>query len=899
MKFSLANGLAPDAAEELRSLLGRLVDRAVGEAGAPTIDLADPEQHPVAVDGLPGPTVDREGGTRARIGGRYEDLGLIGVGGMGEVRRVRDEQLGRTLALKVLHAPLVHNPSVLQQFLREARATAQLQHPNIVPVHDLGRLPDGRSWFTMKEVHGRTLQEVVTEVHAVSKSRWQTGAQGWTFRRMVGAYLSVCRAVAYAHERGVVHRDLKPGNVMVGRLGEVYVLDWGLAKLVGRGDRVAAASELQEGHTARGSSDAPEGAGRVVGTPAYMPPEQARGELDRIGTRSDVYALGALLYQILSGRAPYEGSRPSAVLHQVLAGPPLPVGDAAPAMPLGFSSLGAGTDRPVGPALPAELVQACGRAMAREPFQRFSSALELAELVESWLAGAKLREQGLELTGRAHALEEEAASLESLATVLERAGSTMLAGLKPWEPEEAKAPAWSKLAEAEEARLAAELKRLEVDQGLHAALQVSPVLEEAHGSLALRYQQEHRQREAERDRAGMARTERQMRTHARALPVEHPVRQECSAYLNGQGALTLVTEPAGATVQLYRYEEQNRRLVAVFVHTLGTTPLVEVPMAMGSYLCVLQREGSEEVQYPVEIGRCGHWSGVAPGETEPEPVWLPPAGWLREDEVYVPAGWFRSGGDLSTPQSLPARRLWCHGLLMQRFAVTNRQYIAFLDALVAAGKEEEALRFAPRERAGRIGELGSMLYGRTQSGGFDVQVDTDGDAWQLDFPVIHVDWHGARAYFSWYSEHNNRPWRLPGELEWEKAARGVDGRWFPWGDHLDPSWCRMKASSRGRQQGDYGWVEVDSHGVDVSVYGVRGAGGNVRDWCLDAEGLVRGNRVVVPAVQADAEVSSRLVKGGAWDTDHTPCRVAHRNKGQANNRLSDVGLRGCVGTVPG
>lgn len=831
--------------------------------------------------------------TEDRIAGRYEDLGVIGTGGMGDVRRVRDTELNRTLAMKTIHTPLLGKPSALARFLDEAQTSAQLQHPNLVPVHDLGTLPDGRMWFTMKEVQGRTLEEVVGEVHAVSAYRWETGAHGWTFRRLVNAFLSVCRAVAHAHERGVVHRDLKPNNVMVGTLGEVYVLDWGLAKIMGRPDLAAHEGKLDAVQTSRGSSgDHRTQLGRVVGTPAYMPPEQARGDVDQIDARSDVYALGAMLYELLSGRAPYEGTDPRAVLHQVLAGPPLPVGQATPTMTIGLYSIDAEqVAAKTGPALPAELVNACARAMARDPSERFQTAPELAAEIEAWLDGARRREQALEVTRRALDGVAEAEALVARAVELRAESAALLDGIEPWRSEEDKAPGWTKAKEAEEAEQAASFKQLEVDQGLYGALQVAPDLVEAHAALAERYRQRHADAEASRDRKEMSRAQVRVRGHIAALPEDHVTRQACATYLSGDGALTLVTDPPGAEVLLYRYEAQNRRLVEVFERSLGPTPLSKVSLPRGSYLCVLKREGHADVRYPVDVPRLGHWDGQRPGDSEPRPVWLPPDGHLGPDEVYVPAGWFRSGGDPEADRSHPARRLWCDALVVQRFPVTNAQYLAFLDDRVAHGREEQALVHVPRERAGKEAELGAMLYGRTPSGGFELQTDADGDTWLLDWPVVHVDWHGARAYLAWHAE---RPWRLPGELEWETAARGVDGRWFPWGDHLDPSWCCIRSSHRGRRLP----TVVDSYPVDVSPFGVRGMGGNVRDWCVDTEGQVLDNVVTPAEAGGTAARASRPCRGGTWDLLARDARTARRGVYVPGGRYASTGLRGLFCPAP-
>ncbi|MFT3772420.1 MAG: serine/threonine-protein kinase [Minicystis sp.] len=276
---------------------------------------------------------------------RYRDAGRLASGGFGEVRRVIDTALDRTVAMKILHADVAARQRVVDRFLAEVKLTAGLAHPGIVAVHDWGRLDDGRLWFTMREVRGRTLGEVIEEVHAAAgEAGFRETRSGWTFRRLVDAFARVCQAVAYAHRRGVVHRDLKPDNVMVGELGDVLVMDWGL------GRRLVDADEDPEPSPSAPASDAPHLTqhGDVLGTPAYMPPEQALGQRELHGPPSDVYALGAILYDLLAGRAPYKGTAVS-VLRQVIAGPPPPVADAA--LPR---------------RVPEELSVICERAMRRE-----------------------------------------------------------------------------------------------------------------------------------------------------------------------------------------------------------------------------------------------------------------------------------------------------------------------------------------------------------------------------------------------------------------------------------------------------------------------------------------------------------------------------------------------------
>ena len=287
---------------------------------------------------------------------RYSLTSLHAIGGVGRVWLARDAALGRNVALKELRPELVNNPGLWSRFLQEARITGQLEHPGIVPVYELtSRAHDHQPYYTMRFVEGRTLSETVDSYH---KKRAKGEAEPVDLRALLSAILGVCNAVGYAHSRHVVHRDLKGGNVVLGDFGEVMVLDWGLAKVIGS-DELA-------------SVDAPAGdcethVGQILGTPAYMAPEQAAGQLDRIGPRTDVYGLGAILYEILTGRAPFSGKTIEEILAKVRKGGPLP--------PL--RSGGAGT---------AALEAICLRAMATRAEDRYSSARELADEVDRWLA---------------------------------------------------------------------------------------------------------------------------------------------------------------------------------------------------------------------------------------------------------------------------------------------------------------------------------------------------------------------------------------------------------------------------------------------------------------------------------------------------------------------------------
>jgi serine/threonine-protein kinase len=323
--------------------------------------------------------------------------------------------------------------------------------------------------------------------------------------------------------------------------------------------------------------------------------------------------------------------------------------------------------------------------------------------------------------------------------------------------------------------------------------------------------------------------------------------------------------------------------------TLGPTPIHAEPLPMGSYLCVLRHPDRAEVRYPVLIEREQHWDCVPPEGGASVPIHLPRRSELGTDDCYVPAGWCWLGGDPQARGSMTRRRSWVDGHVIRRFPVTNREYIAFLESLVRAGRGEEALRHAPRERGGTAGEQGALIYG-FDGERFSLRPDADGDVWEPEWPVFMVDWEGATAYAAWEAARSGHPWRLPGEVAWEKAARGVDGRWYPWGDAFDPSWACLRDSHEGRRAP----APVTAFPIDESPYGVRGLAGNACDWCADAylpDGPApAGGRAPTPsAVEAAGSGMYRIIRGGAWYNDAPSGRAAARSNdhpGVRNSRQS-------------
>jgi serine/threonine-protein kinase len=370
--------LAPGDRADVDKLLHRKLARHGGDARASLAEVTtDPVRQSLAglndadvrqsLAGLPTPPAGPVlAGTTAYVPesrGRYALTRLHATGGIGRVWLAHDDALGRDVALKELRPERAAVPAVTARFLQEARVTGQLEHPGVVPIYEVGRRPDDQApFYTMRFVRGRTLAEATAAYH---RRRAHGEAGPLELRDLLGAFVGVCNAVAYAHSRGVLHRDLKPQNVVLGDYGEVIVLDWGLARLLGQPDGqgdaapVPVLGEGESGATVQG---------QVLGTPAYMAPEQAEGRLDLLGPATDVYGLGAVLYEVLSGRPPFPGSETTAVLRQVIHEPPPRPRE-----------LAAGT--------PRALEAVCLKALAKQPGERYRTARALADEVQHWLAG--------------------------------------------------------------------------------------------------------------------------------------------------------------------------------------------------------------------------------------------------------------------------------------------------------------------------------------------------------------------------------------------------------------------------------------------------------------------------------------------------------------------------------
>ena len=243
-------------------------------------------------------------GTATSDGQRFRIVRPHAQGGLGAVFVAMDSELNREVALKQILEKYAHDTVSRQRFVAEAEITGGLEHPGVVPVYGLGRDADGRPYYAMRFIKGHSLKVAIERFHAGA------GAGELELRKLLRSFVDVCNAIEYAHSRGVIHRDVKPSNIIVGKHGETLVVDWGLAKAVGRVDPSGGERELAPSLSGA-SETAP---GSALGTPSYMSPEQSRGELEQLGPRTDVYSLGATLYSLLTGKAPFENTDLAAVL---------------------------------------------------------------------------------------------------------------------------------------------------------------------------------------------------------------------------------------------------------------------------------------------------------------------------------------------------------------------------------------------------------------------------------------------------------------------------------------------------------------------------------------------------------------------------------------------------------
>jgi serine/threonine-protein kinase len=735
--------------------------------------------------------------------GPYTLLGELGRGGMGVVYRVRRDDLKREFALKVMLKP--DDSKAVERFLREARAAAALSsHPGIVAVHDVGEAEDGTLYLAMDRVKGLSLDLMIDEM--------SLPPQEWA--RVVG---HAAEAIHFAHIHGILHRDIKPGNILVdGESGRARVTDFGLAfrsddtKLTNSGD--------------------------IVGTPAYMPPEQATG--DPLDERADVWSLGATLYECLTGRPPFDGTTALNVLTAIMTKEP---------------------KRMVG--LPRDLVAITMKCLEKDPDRRYPSALALVQDIGRFIDGKPVIAKPAGVFDRLRKRVKRnpvAAGALVLATAATLAGG----GVVGFQHLQAKAQ--------QEA-----VTQAFIDAGNthHAAYQDAEGREREENYIAAwsAYQGAHRLLAktpehpaygiAEKALADMAwgrlKTAEADGIHDEAARFENDLRKYGATHyaesLQGDGILTLDTEPSGATVECFKYVDEGGRLVETPFMELGQTPLKGVSLPMGSYLLIIKSKGYRDTRYPVLIERLEK-------EVIEEPIPLYTDAQIGEDFIYVPGGESILGGDSKAFNASERKKQWVDGFLLAEHEVTFKDYSEFILDLIRRGTPvEEIQNRCPRNPANR------KWAWRIESGTIQNYVRGAGDS----TPMFGISWFHAKEYCDWLSKKIGRDISMPSGVEWERAARGADGRYFVWGDGFDESWvvCGKESGNNQPQNVMYG-----KH--DVSVFGIHDLAGGMSEWCRD-----------------EKYATSKIVRGGAWNTAEEMVRASFEAGVSQSKIMNSLGFR--------
>lgn len=733
-------------------------------------------------------------------GSRYRLGPLLGKGANGSVWLAGDDRLGRKVALK-LHGKGAELSAIeLNRFCHEAQVTGQLAHPSIVPVHDLGLLPDGRPYYTMKRIEGDTLKDVLDSL----RRRQSEYEATWTVPHTVQVLLRVAQALAFAHDRGVVHRDVKPANVMVGDYGEVLLLDWGVARVLG---------STPDGHqgvaTWRSQGDEDRTiVGTIAGTPAYMAPEQARGDIDLIGPASDVYSVGVILYEYVARRRPFTARDVRELLHKVVA------------EPIASPSLIEGARR-----VPDEFETLIMKCVEKDPADRFADGRALADALEAFLEGSRRRAEATELTGRGGL--KSTAYIKSAEAALQaeedlREAETQL---PPWAPASERRRLWQAEERWRDLRRQRDDSYDDAISLYQAALEREPESDEARAGLASLYLR--RMDEAEnRGEAGAARFFR-----SQVLRYDPQV---LGRVLDGSARVTLQVEPPGTRVSIRPLSVQDRVLRPGAPQRVDPAELDSLAVPPGSWLVELVAPGRPPVALPLLVDR--------PRDIAVR-VHIPPAEALAEGFVFVPAGPWIRGGDAAALDAGRRSTHWEPRFAIGRHPVTVAEFQTFLAE-------------------------GGARDGHGCWTGPEGLSDSERDR----LPALGVAYPAAVAYAAWLSQRTGARLSLPTHDQWERAARGADGRAYPWGNTWEPGFCNNRDAERGEARPR----PVGTFEEDVSVFGVRDLAGGVSEW-IQGEVPHRPDR--------------GWLRGGNWNAHPQHARLCSRTTSPRGTRGGTVGFR--------
>ncbi len=701
---------------------------------------------------------------------RYTLMDEIARGSMGKVMLAYDRVLQRHVALKLLHDKHRGDKLSRYRFVMEARITGRLQHPTMVPVYDMGVFRNGQRFFAMKVIEGQSLQDVL-RARSAGDRRTLTD---FNRDRLMTVMRRVCQGIAFTHERRIVHRDLKPANILLGDFGEVCIVDLGLARcLEPDPSDMADVEEARELAQADGRVTR---VGSVIGTPYYMSPEQAMGLQDLVDDRSDIYGLGAILYHVLTHRPPFSGRKVNEVLAKVRRGNPRPPSQVAPDQ-----------------AIAGELDRIVLKTLSMDPRDRHESALDLADDLALYQARARMQEQSREVSrqraARAartfQAIEKEQARLDEMRARVDALKGVEGEALDPLDRRRRVVHQQEKIRQQEE----------QIEAHLALAVRQTRLARDA-GQAQLRERLVHllktRCMRAERIRDPGA-----VAYYTHLLRQLDDPEQQLARWLSRGAPLSVHTRPVDIEVVVQRVIERARRLEAGPTLQQGRSPLTVPDVAVGSGLCTFTRN---------QVSMRMPFSVVRDRPVEVELHW--PAA-MYPGFACVPGGRFLYGGDPLVDEGHAARSARIPTYHIGIHPVTCGEYAVWL----------EELADTPDQRAARVpimGRDGLPLWGPEGQARFG--------RYDPDRPVTGITLADAHAYAQWRSKRDGVRYRLPTSAEWEKAARGVDGRTWPWGDRFEPLYSRAEAAL----------YPVGRFPQDASPYGVHDLVTGVIEWTLTA-----------------------------------------------------------------
>jgi formylglycine-generating enzyme required for sulfatase activity/tRNA A-37 threonylcarbamoyl transferase component Bud32 len=763
-------------------------------------------------------------------GAHYADIAPLGKGSFGEVHTAKDSLLGREVAIKSLKKQFREQEEVVDRFLKEARGTAQLEHPNIMPVHEMGVMDELGVYFTMKKIQGENLKEILDRLEANTSFY----IKKYPLNRLLEIFLSVCNGVAFAHSKGVIHRDLKPANIMIGEFGEVLILDWGLVKQLG--DEAGAASnvqlrmdELDDGsHTLDGA---------ISGTPNFMSPEQADGNISEIDFQSDVYSLGAILYNMLTCLPPFEKMQLRKLLENVREGNFLPPRKRRPDL-----------------AIPHELNAICMSAMARFQVNRYRSVEDLADDIRNYIGHrdvstykAPRHVRFWKACRRNPVKASVTAALATAFCLAYGTQSAMMYGNYRSDVEDGEVHLSLGSAMAEEAfllydDLKAESARQELREATDVELRLKEELKKKLGELhnqfniamsnfesvppslrskkrvreglyqILRHRLELALYRGENDVAKELLGELDKLLEAWGRRPSEDVRAfllQARRQVEGVGSLEVTASENVEQVIIFSLKNVEGRLVPDQDTAIAkkTPPFTVQVVPEGSYLAMVSLSGGQGMKpLPIHIGH---------GEKKVVHAWFPAT--FHKGMAFVPGGEFVFGGEES--RFYRRQSVALEPFFIKEAEVTFAEYLEFWKSL-----SSPALKQAYRSRV-QIVENAREFHNVWDDEGNMLWPDI----FKTAHPVVGIPRDGAEAYCAWLGAKTGATIKLPTVQQWEKAARGVDGRIYVWGNKLDNRYALTKKNDVAK--GKYPVFAPPKSFVltDKSVYNVFDMAGNVRE----------------------------------------------------------------------